>query len=54
MNEDLKLIRIEAMSKPQVFVFDLDLTIHDAIDHYNYSVNQTIIHFGGVSLNDQQ
>lgn len=45
---------LKKLTTPQVLAFDLDLTIHDAIKHYNYSVSQTIIHFGGVALNKEQ
>ncbi len=48
----LEEFRIDALITPQALVFDLDLTIHNIISHYNYSVNQTILHFGFKELTD--
>lgn len=31
---------------PEVFVFDLDLTLHDVIEHYDYAMLKTFRHFG--------
>lgn len=31
---------------PEAFVFDLDLTLHDVIEHYDCAVLKTFEHFG--------
>ncbi len=48
----LENFHIDALVPPQALAFDLDLTIHNVICHYNYSVNQTILHFGYKELTD--
>lgn len=35
-----------SLAKPKVIAFDLDLTLHDIISHYDDSVNETLRHFG--------
>lgn len=48
----LKNPRIEAIEPPKALAFDLDLTIHNVISHYNHSVNQTLLHFGYKELSN--
>lgn len=45
---------IKSLAKPKILVLDLDLTLHNVINHYNDSINKTLTHFKKAPLNDQE
>jgi len=45
---------LESLAKPEVLAFDLDLTLHDVISHYDHSINDTLIHFGKKPLTPEE
>lgn len=45
---------LKKLTKPTVIALDLDLTLHDVIEHYDYSVNETLVHFGYDKLTQAQ
>ena len=56
-NSEILLIEdrhLDTLAKPEILIFDLDLTLHDVIAHYDHSVNETLMHFGHRSLSDQE
>jgi phosphoglycolate phosphatase len=50
----MKNLDITYLTKPEILVLDLDLTLHDVIAHYDYSINETMLHFGHKILSDEQ
>lgn len=45
---------IDALIPPKVLAFDLDLTLHNVIDHYHLSLNSTFVSFGFPELSDSE
>ncbi len=50
----LEHINIDHLAIPKALVFDLDLTIHDVMSHYDTAVNQTLLHFGFKELSNDK
>ena len=48
------LNNINLLPKPKILVLDLDLTLHNVIEHYDDSINKTLTHFKKKSLNNQE
>lgn len=46
--------QLDKLPPPQALVVDLDLTLYNVIKHYDYCVNQTLIHFGKEELSQQE
>jgi phosphoglycolate phosphatase len=46
--------QVKALHSPEVIALDLDLTLHDVIAHYDYSINETLLHFGYNALTQEQ
>lgn len=45
---------VDKLTPPKAIAFDLDLTLHNVIDHYHFSLNQTLLHFGFHALTDEE
>lgn len=45
---------VESLPKPKALALDLDLTLHDVINHYDYSINETLLYFGYRALNAEE
>lgn len=50
----LENIELKNLPKPEILVFDLDLTLHNVIDYYDHAVNQTLKYFGYPELDPNQ
>lgn len=50
----LEHINIDHLTPPKALVFDLDLTIHDVMSHYDTSVNKTLLYFGFKELSNER
>lgn len=57
MSDNILLLNnpnIDKLPPPKAIAFDLDLTLHNVIDHYHFSLNQTFLHFGFPALTDKE
>lgn len=46
----MTIIKNSLLPKPKILALDLDLTLHNVMNHYDQSVNQTLTHFGHPAL----
>ena len=45
---------VQALPRPEILILDLDLTLHNVIEHYEDSVNETLLYFGYQALTQKQ
>jgi phosphoglycolate phosphatase-like HAD superfamily hydrolase len=52
--EIIENLSLDYMTTPTVLVLDLDLTLHNVVEHYEDSVNSTLSHFGFSELTHEE